>query len=159
MYYQNKPKFNGVYSRSNLPKIKDEAYVINIDEFKSIGIYCIALYVNDINIICFDSFGVEHVPKKIKKFIGNKNVITNIYIIQEYHSIICGKFCIWFIDFMLKGKSLLNYTNLFEKRIKLKGWDEKIYCVICGKYRKFKNPKISYIFEKSLVLFFICSKS
>ena len=73
-YYQNEPKFNGVYSRNNLPKIKDGAYVINLDEYKSIGTHWIALYVNDNNVTYFDSFGVEHIPKEIKKFIGNKNV-------------------------------------------------------------------------------------
>ena len=52
--------------------------------------------------------------QKIKKFIGNKNIITNIYRIQAYDSIMCGYFCIGFIDFMLKGKSLLDYTNLFS---------------------------------------------
>ena len=82
-YYQKEPKFNGVYSRNNLPKIKDGAYVINLDEFKSIGTHWIALYVNGNNIIYFDSFGVEHIPKEIKKFIVNKT-ITNIYRIQAY---------------------------------------------------------------------------
>ena len=65
-YYQNEPKFNGVYSRNNLPKIKDGAYIINLDEFKSIENYWIALYVNGKNIIYFDSFGVEHIPRIIK---------------------------------------------------------------------------------------------
>ena len=55
-YYQNEPKFNDVYSRNNLPKIKDGAYVINRVEFKSIGTHWIALYVNGNNIIYFDSF-------------------------------------------------------------------------------------------------------
>ena len=71
-YYQNKPKLNGVYFRNNLPKIKDVAYVINLDEYKSIGTHWISWYVNGNNIICFDSFGVGHIPKEIKKFIGNK---------------------------------------------------------------------------------------
>ena len=70
--------------------------------------------MNGNNVIHFDSFGVEHVPKEIKKLIGNKNIITNIYRIQAYDSIMCGYFCIGFIDFMLKGKSLLDYTNLFS---------------------------------------------
>ena len=52
--------------------------------------------------------------KKLKKYIGNKNIITNIYRIQEFDSIMCGYFCIGFIDFMLKGKSLLEFTNLFS---------------------------------------------
>ena len=63
-YYQNRPKFNGVYSRNNLPKVKDGAYVINVDKFKSTGTHWIALYVNGNKIIHFDSFGVEHILKK-----------------------------------------------------------------------------------------------
>ena len=62
-YYQNELKFNGVYWRNNLHKIKDGAYVINLDEFKSIGTHLIALYVNGNNIIYFGSFGVEYIPK------------------------------------------------------------------------------------------------
>ena len=64
--------------------------------------------------IYFDSLGVEHIPKEIKKFIGNKNIIKNIYIIQAFDLILCGYFCIGFIDFMLKDKILLDYTNLFS---------------------------------------------
>ena len=66
------------------------------------------------NTVYFDSFGVEHIPKEITKFIGNKNIITNIYRIQAYDLIMCGYFCIGFIDFTLKGKNLLEYTNLFS---------------------------------------------
>ena len=113
-YYQNEAKFNGVYSRNNLSKIKDAAYIINLDEYKSIGTHWIALYVNAKNATYFDSFGVEHIPKEISKFVGNKNVTTNIYRIQVYNSIVFGYFCIGFIDFMLKGKSLLEYTNFFS---------------------------------------------
>ena len=64
---------------NNLPRIKDGAYEINLDEFKLIETDWIALYVNGNNILYFDSFGVEHIPKEIKKFIGNKNIIINIY--------------------------------------------------------------------------------
>ena len=74
----------------------------------------ILLYVSDNNITYFDSFEVEHFPKEIKKFIGNKNIITNIYRIQAYNSIMCRYFCIGFIGFMLKSKSLLDYINLFS---------------------------------------------
>ena len=97
-YCQNEPRFNGVYSRNSLPKIKDGAYVINLDEHKSIRTRWIALCVNGNNIIYFDSFGAEHIPKLIKKFIGYKNIIPNIYRIQAYDSIKCGYFCIEFID-------------------------------------------------------------
>ena len=68
----------------------------------------------DNNVKYFDSFETEHIPKEIKKFIGNKNVITNIYRIQACDVIMCGYFCIGFIDFMLNGKSLFDCTNLFS---------------------------------------------
>ena len=112
-YYQEEPKFSRVYSRNNLRKIKEEAYVINLDEYKSIGTHWIALYVNAKNIVYFDSFEVEHIPKEIKKLIRNKNKITNIYRIQAYDSTMCRYFCISFIGFILKGKRLLDYTKLF----------------------------------------------
>ena len=67
----------------------------------------------DYLIFC-DSFGVEHVPKEIKKFIGNKNITTNTYRIQAYNWVICGYLFIGFIDFLRNGKSLLDYTNLFS---------------------------------------------
>ena len=114
-YYENEPKFNGVYSRDNLPnKIKDEAYVINLDEYSDTGTDWIALYVKNNDITYFDSFGVEHIPKEIKAFIKNKNVKTNIFRIQVYGSIMCGYFCIRLINFMLKGKSLTEYANVFS---------------------------------------------
>ena len=78
-YYQNEPRFNGVYSRDNLPKIKDGAYVINLDEHSDIGTHWIALFCNRNEIVYFDSFGVEHVPEEAKEFIGNKNIKTNIF--------------------------------------------------------------------------------
>ena len=73
-YYENEPRFNGVYSRDNLPKtIKNGTYVINLDEYADVGTHWIALYVKNNEVISFDSFGVEHVPKEIKRFIGHKN--------------------------------------------------------------------------------------
>ena len=71
------------------------------------------LWVNN-NVTYFDSFGVEDIPKEIIKFIKNRNIKTNIFRIQAYHSIMYGYFCIAFIDFMFKGKSLTDYTNLFS---------------------------------------------
>ena len=79
-YYENESRFNGVYSRDNLPnKIKDRAYVINLDEYSDIGTHWIALYVKNI--------GVKYIPVGIIKFIENKNIKTNILRIQAYDSI------------------------------------------------------------------------
>ena len=61
----------------------------------------------------FESFGVEHIPKEIKKFIGNKNIIANIFRIEAHYSVMCGYFCIGCIDFMLKYKTLADFTNFF----------------------------------------------
>ena len=113
-YYRNEPEFNGVYSRNNSSKIKDGVYIISLDEYESIETDYIALYVNAENVTYFDNFGVEHILKEIKKFTGNKNYKINIYRIQACDSIMCGYICIGFIDFMLKDKNLLEYTNLFS---------------------------------------------
>ena len=114
-YYENESRFNGVYSRDNLPnKIKDGAYVTNLDEYFDIGSHWVVLWVNINNVTYFDSFGVEHLPKEIKGFIKNRNIKTNIFRIQAYDSIIFGYFYIGFINFMLKGKSLTEYTKLFS---------------------------------------------
>ena len=73
-----------------------------------------ALHVQNDNVTYIDSFGVEHIPKEIKTFTDNKNIETNIFRIQAYDSIICGYFCIGVIDFMLAGKILAEFTNLFS---------------------------------------------
>ena len=113
--YQNESSFNGVYSRDILPgKIKDGAYITNFDEYFDIGTHWIALYVNFKTITYFDSFGVEHIPKEIKNFINNKNIIANIFRIQSYDSVMCRYFCIGSTDFMFKGNSLTDLTNLFS---------------------------------------------
>ena len=113
-YYQNEPRFNGVYSKDNLSKIKDGAYVINLYEYSDIGSHWIALYASNNNVNYFDSFEVEHIPKEIKTFINKSIIVINIFKIQAYDSIICGYFCTGFIDFMLAGKTLIDFTNLFS---------------------------------------------
>ena len=67
-YYQNKPKFNDVPLRENLPKIKDGTCTVNLNAFESVGTHWIALYVNGHNVTPFDSLGDEHFPKEMKKF-------------------------------------------------------------------------------------------
>ena len=69
----------------------------------------------------FNSFGVEHIPKEFRTFIGNKNIKTNIFRIQAYDSIMCGYFCIGFIDFVVARKALTGFTNLFSLN-NLKRW-------------------------------------
>ena len=123
-YYKNEPRFNGLYSRDNLSKIKDAAYIINLDEYSDIGTHWVALCVqnNNNSATYFDSFGVEHILEEIKEFVNrplssasqNKNIIIKIFRIQAYDSIMCEYFCIEFIDFMRAGKTLTKYTNLFS---------------------------------------------
>ena len=114
-YYQNEPRFDGVFYRNNLPKkMKDGGYVINLDEHADVGTHWVALFCKRIEIVYFDSFGVEHVPEEIKEFIGNKNIIANIFRVQANNSVMCGYFCIGFIDFMLAGKKLTDFFSLFS---------------------------------------------
>ena len=89
-------------------------YVINLDKYSDIGTYWVALYVHNDDVTYFDSFGVEHIPKEIKTFINNKNIKANIFRIQTYDSTMYGYFCIGVIDFMLAGKTLTEFTNLFS---------------------------------------------
>ena len=118
-YYQSEPRFNGVYSRDNLPErnsfeIKDGAYIIILDEYSDIGTHWVALYAVNNNVTYFNSFGVEHIPKEIKAFIEpSLSITTNVFRIQANDSIMWGYFCIGFTDFMLSGKTLTEFTNPF----------------------------------------------
>ena len=76
-YYRNEHRFNGVYSKDNLPEhssteIKDEAYIINLDGSFDIETQWVALFVINNDVTYFDSFGVEHIPKKSKNLLGIK---------------------------------------------------------------------------------------
>ena len=112
-FYKNEPRFNSIFSRNNLPKkIRDGAYVINFDEYALLGTHWIALFCNR-----------NEIPEEIKEFIDrrflnssasqNKNMKANIFRVQANNSVMCRYFCIAFIDFMLGGKKLTDYTNLF----------------------------------------------
>ena len=146
-YYENESRFNGVYCRDNLPKtIKNGAYVINLDEYADVGTHWIALYVKHNEVVYFDSFGVEHVPKEIKRFIGHKNIKTNIFRTQADNSVMCGYFCIGFIDFMFAGKSLIDFTSLFSP------YDFKKNYRIILNYFKCAIFSIQFIIYISIVL-------
>ena len=112
-FYKNEPRFNSIFSRNNLPKkIRDGAYVINFDEYALLGTHWIALFCNR-----------NEIPEEIKEFIDrrflnssasqNKNMKAKIFRVQANNSVMCRYFCIGFIDFMLGGKKLTDYTNLF----------------------------------------------
>ena len=96
-------------------KLKKGAYVINLDEYENTGTHWVALFVKPKYAVYFDSFGIEHILKEINKFINN-DIKSNIFRIQAYDSIMCGYFCIEFINYMFKGKTLLDYTNLFSPK-------------------------------------------
>ena len=114
-YYENESRFNGVYSRNNLPKkIKDGAYVINLDEYTDVGTHWIALFCNRNEIVYFDVFGIESVPKEIKEFVGNENIIANIFLSTSKQFSNVQQFCIGFINFMFAGKKLTDFTNMFS---------------------------------------------
>ena len=112
--------------------------------------------MNAENVTYFNNFGVEYIPKEVRKFIGNKNYSK--YRMQAYDSIMCGYFCNGFLNFMLKGESLLEFIITFSLRI-WKEWQNnikifsiesryvkimKIYFYVCNKYRKSKKTKIYF---------------
>ena len=72
------------------------------------------MFCNRNEIVYFDSFGVEHVPEDIKEFIGNEKIKANFLRVQESDSVMCGYFCVGFIDFRFAGKELTDYTSLFS---------------------------------------------
>ena len=95
----------------------DGAYLINLDKYSDIGTHWLALYISNNKVTYFDSFGVDDIPKEIKKCIKESidkfTIVTNFFRIQAYDSVMCRYFCIGFIDFMFKGKNLTAFTNLF----------------------------------------------
>ena len=114
-YYQNQPRFNGVFSRDNLSKkIKDGAYVINLDGYTNVGTHWIALFCNRSEIVYFDSSGVEHVAEEIKEFVRNKSIIAIFFWVQANDWMMCGYFCTGFIDSMLACKKLTDFMSMFS---------------------------------------------
>ena len=84
-----------------------------LDEYADVGTHWIALFCNRNEIVYFESFSAEHVPEEIKEFIGNKNIKANIFRVQANNLIMCGYFCIGFIDFMFANKKLSDFTSFF----------------------------------------------
>ena len=96
-----------------MPK-KDGTYVIKFDEYADVGTHWVALFCKRSEIVYFDSFGIEYVPEEVKGFIENKNIKAKNFRVEANNSIVCGDFCIGFIDFMLASKKLTDFTNMFS---------------------------------------------
>ena len=117
-YYQNEPRFNGVYSRDNLTdKIKNGTYVINLDEYSDIGTHWIAFYALNLELNVSQNKSETLLVTKILRDLRSRK---NIFRIQTYDSVMSGYFCIGFFDFMLKGKSATNFFNIFSQNDLLK---------------------------------------
>ena len=112
-YYDQDCRFNGIFSRNNWPRIKDGAYLINLDDKNSKGTYWASLFIDRNLAVYFDSFEIKYIPQEVLKKIKDKSITHKIIKIQDNESIMCGFCCIAFIEYMLAGKTLLHYTNLF----------------------------------------------
>ena len=94
--------------------MKNGTYVINLDDSENTGAHWIVIFIKINEVIYFDVFGVEYIPKEIMERIKDKNIKTSIFRIQDNSSIMCGYFCILFIEYMLNNKNLTDFTNLFS---------------------------------------------
>ena len=121
-YYKNEPRFDGAFPRNNLPKnnsikkIKDGAYIINLDDYANVRTHWIALFCKKMKLFISIVLVLNTFLKKLKNLLKNflEIKIYKIFRVQEINSIMCGYFCIGFIDFMLAGKKSTDYTNLFS---------------------------------------------
>ena len=114
-YFEDEPQFNRVHSRDNLPKTtRDGGYVVNLDDLGKSGTHWVAIYLNNDRATYFDSFGVEHMPREVIRFLKNKDLHTNIFRVQPADSVLCGYYCIKFLEFMFSGESLHDFTNMFS---------------------------------------------
>ena len=89
-YFDYEPRFNGVFSRNYLSRIKDGAYIINLDDKKSKGTHWVLLFIERNTAVYFDSFGIEYIPQEVLNKIKDKSITHNIFRIQDEDSIMCG---------------------------------------------------------------------
>ena len=108
--------------------------MINLDDKKSKGTHWVLLFSDRNTALCFDSFGIEYIPQEVLNKIKDKSITHNIFILQNDDCIMCGFYCITFIEYMLAGKTLLDYTNLFSPNDHKK--NIKIYKYFKDKYVK-----------------------
>ena len=107
-----------LFSRDNLPKIKDGTYIINLDDKQSKGTHCDSLFIERNTVAYFDSYGIEYIPQEVLGKIKDKSIIHIICRTQGNDSVMFGFYCIACciasIKRMTAGKTLLDYTNLFS---------------------------------------------
>ena len=113
-FFNYEPIFNGVFARNNLPRIKDWAYLINLDDKKCKGTHWVSLFIDRNTVVYFAYFQIEHIPQEVFSKIRDKSITRNIFRIQDNEAITCGFYCITFIEYILTGRNLLEYTNLFS---------------------------------------------
>ena len=114
-YYEGDNRFQGVHPRDDLPPvIKTGAYVINLDDMDGPGTHWVAVYCKYKKVTYFDSFAVGHIPEEVKIFVGDKKIRSNMYRLQHYYSIMCGYYCIAFIDHMFAGGNLQSFNKMFD---------------------------------------------
>ena len=125
-HFKYEPRFNGVFSRNNLPKIKDGEYVINLDDKNSKVIHWVSLVIDRNGAAYFDSFRIEYIPQEVLNKIKEKSITHNIFRIKDNEFIMRGFCSITFIEYMIAGKTLLDYTNLFSLNDHKKEWGNNI---------------------------------
>ena len=122
-------------ARNKLPRKKDGAYIINLEHENSKETYWVSLFVNKNAALYFDSFEIEYIPQEVLNKIKDKSIARKIFRIQDNESIMCGFYCVAFIEYMLPGKSLLDCTNLFSSNDYKKN-DKIIYKYFKDRYSR-----------------------
>ena len=116
-YFSYEPRFNSAFSKDNLPRIKDGKYVINLFDKQSKGTHWLSLFFDRHTAVYFDSFKIEYISQEVLSKIKDKFITHKIFRIQDDDFIICGFYCIVFIEYMLAEQTLLEYTSFFSPNI------------------------------------------
>ena len=133
-------RFNGVFSRNNLPRTKDGMYVINLDDKKSKETRWVFLLIDRNTAVYFDSFGIEYISQEVLNKIRGKSITDNIFRIQDNKSLMCGFYSITFIQYMFSEKTLSDYTKLFSPNDYKK--NNKIYKYFKDKYGRRSKSEV-----------------
>ena len=104
-YFKYEARFNDVFSRNNLPEIKDGAYFINLDGKNNKETHWVSLFIDKNTAVYFDSFGIEYISQDKLDKISDKSITHSVFRIQDDESFMCGFYCIAFIEYVLAGKN------------------------------------------------------